>query len=576
MPRYENLNRADLVRLLDEAEALLGSAEKDSGLQVLHELRQHQIELEIQNRELRESQQALEDARDHYAELYDFAPVGYLSLDRNGIIRNLNLTAAALLGRERSHLVGRPLATILSPGASRPLFDHLRRVYACGEKTVSDLQSQIGKDGAVREFTLESTTRTDPQGQRNCFTLLIDNTRSRQAERERERLQRELAQARKLEALGQLTGGIAHDFNNILSIILGASYVARQLPTQESSDKLKQYMETIDQAGLRAKDLVAQLLTFTRKSPLEAARLSLQPVLKEFLKLSSSTLPSSLELTQDLDPVPEILLSPVAAQQILMNLMINARDAMQGKGLIHISLHVRTLPGAECSSCHRHFSGEWVQLSILDTGPGIPRRLREKVFEPFFTTKPVGRGTGMGLAVVSGIMEQAGGHVSLESSSGGGASFSLFFPLAAESTADSSDAAEDRRNFENPTLRGRALVVDDEPLVAELVEEILHSTGLEVSTFTDSALALRALEQNPRAFDLIVTDQTMPRITGVELVRSIRGFNKDVPVILMTGYSADIDQDNSAALGVSHFIGKPIDVNRFLGIIERVMPKRAS
>lgn len=380
-----------------------------------------------------------------------------------------------------------------------------------------------------------------------------------QAEVQRSRLQRELAHAHKMEALGQLTGGIAHDFNNILAVILGFVALAEVAPGVQRDERLQEYLTTIGDAGRRAQDLVAQMLAFSRKDPVETKRLTLLPMVKEVVRLCRSTLPSSIEITETLNSVPDVLLNPVEVQQVLMNLFVNARDAMDGKGVIRVRLTTAEIHGVECAACHRTVSGAWVELTVEDCGPGISPEVQAHMFEPFFTTKPVGEGTGMGLAMLLSIVERANGHVLVESSPEGGARFRLLLPmLEGPAVGTPTQRAVEWHLYAD--LRGRVLVVDDEPQITILIREALRSTGLEILTFNSSRDAFEAIAADPHRFDLVVTDQTMPGMTGVELVQAVRQLRPDLPIILMTGYSVAIDEAQAQILGIDRFLTKPLEV----------------
>ena len=326
------------------------------------------------------------------------------------------------------------------------------------------------------------------------------------------------------------------------------------------TDKLASFVNEILTAGRRGKSLVDQMLRFSRSDGSKPQPLQLQPLVKEVIKLLRSTLPSSILLEAQVDAdTPQIMGDPVQMHQALMNLCINARDAMNGKGLLTISLHLTRDIEGTCSACHAKLSGDWVALCVSDNGSGIPPEFSQRIFDPFFTTKALGKGTGMGLAVVHGIMLQHHGHVQVETREGVGTTFRLLFPVS-----DLSDYRDAPRtvsvalNTSSP-LQGKVLVVDDEPSVLEVICAFLQHEGLQTQAANDSEAALDLFHQSPQAYDLLVVDQTMPKLTGTELVLQIKKLRPDLPIILCTGHSDQISEDNIADYGIDRYLCKPVE-----------------
>ncbi|MCL4802070.1 MAG: PAS domain S-box protein, partial [Burkholderiales bacterium] len=391
------------------------------------------------------------------------------------------------------------------------------------------------KDGTV--FPVEITANFfNLDGRRIGVAAIRDITERRRAEQDRDRLEAQLRQAQKMEAIGHLTGGIAHDFNNILTSILGYVVLGEERQSELGDAKLGRYLAQARSAAQRARDLIQQMLTFSRGQRGERSVLALPPLVKESVKLLRSTLPASIELETDLPrDVPPVMLDPVQIEQVLLNLCINARDAMGGVGQIKVGVSLVEAPEATCASCRQQVSGRLVELAIEDTGPGIAPDVLERMFEPFFTTKDVGRGSGMGLAMVHGIVHDHGGHIVVDSAPGRGAVFRLRFAPAdaaasrgARRAAPDADAAMRRR----PRLSGRVLVVDDEQMVGEFMAELLGNWGLEVTVKRNPVEAESWLARDPQCVDLVLTDQTMPKLTGLELAGRLTLMRPDLPVIL--------------------------------------------
>jgi CheY-like chemotaxis protein len=319
------------------------------------------------------------------------------------------------------------------------------------------------------------------------------------------------------------------------------------------------------------------MLTFSRGQRGEPRSLQLGPRLVDAVKLLQSSLPSSIEIRTELDPdVPCVLLDPLHVEQVLMNLCINARDAMAGKGTLLISLSTATPSVCVCSSCHQPVSGSYVELAVTDSGPGIEPRVLERMFEPFFSTKEVGQGSGMGLAMVHGIVHEYGGHVQVDTGAAEGTTIRVWFPawfapervsgvtdgLAAAGGGDPEDAGH---------LRGRTLLAEDESAVREFMGDLLGSWGLSVTLAENGVEACEQLAEDPDGFDLIVLDQTMPRMTGLEAAEQMARLRPDVPVVLYTGHSEHLTEARVAAAGIRALVRKPLDVPAFRALLESLL-----
>jgi signal transduction histidine kinase len=377
-------------------------------------------------------------------------------------------------------------------------------------------------------------------------------------------LEDELRQAQKMEAIGTLAGGIAHDFNNILTVIFGNAGLA-QMKT-DKQDSTGKYINEILKAASRAKELVAQILTFSRKQEQEKKALQLSLLVKEVLKLLRSSIPTTIEIKQDLSSNALILADTTQMHQVLMNLCTNAYHAMQEEGgvltaklsEVEISLEepVRSLDIP---------AGKYLCLEISDTGCGMDKITQEKIFEPYFTTKEVGSGTGLGLAVVHGIVQKHGGRIAVDSEPGQGTTFRVYFPC----THRSPEIVDEHSfNFKNiPAGNERILVVDDEQEILEVLAELLSENGYKVSTFQDSEKALDFFRANPDDIDLVITDMAMPKLTGYEMGQKMLASRKQLPIILCTGFSESIHKEKVIRAGFQEFLEKPVD---FVELSEKI------
>ncbi|MGA2107312.1 MAG: PAS domain S-box protein [Syntrophorhabdales bacterium] len=382
-------------------------------------------------------------------------------------------------------------------------------------------------------------------------------------EKGRQQLEAQLRQARKMEALGTLSGGIAHDFNNILAAIIGFSEIAIERIPAESG--VQRQLKRVLEAGMRGRDLVKRMLTFSRQTEQEKKPLAVSSIVKESVNLLRASIPTTIDIRVDVKNGSDLILGdPVQIQQVLMNLCTNASYAMQELGGtldIHLSDHSVPPSNADPQGMK---PGPYVKLIVRDTGTGISSDIMDKIFDPFFTTKKVGEGTGLGLSVVHGIVSQHDGSITVESEPGRGST--VYFPRI---TGDlESDAAKDD---EIPTGSERILFVDDEEAIAEMGEDILAELGYEVASRMNGREALALFRLDPSRFDLVVTDQTMPEMTGVELAKEILALRPDMPIIMCTGFSYVVDADRARAAGIRAFAMKPLTKREIAKTIRRVL-----
>lgn len=393
--------------------------------------------------------------------------------------------------------------------------------------------------------------------------VAFDNT-------ERKETELKLRQAQKMEAIGLLAGGVAHDFNNILSVILGYATMARE-ELGENNLRVKSDILQIEKAGLRARDLVKQILTFCHQSEENFQPLKLPLIVKEVIKMVRSSFPATIRITAEVSVIdPLVLADPSQMHQVLMNLCTNALHAMKDDGgELTLGLErVDLVEGQRQRQLQELPPGPYLRLRVSDTGPGIREEIQEKIFDPFFTTKVEGEGTGLGLAVVQGIITSHRGAITVDSTPGKGTTFSIYLP---EITA----AATETRAAENQELPGGAetiMVIDDEPAVSMIMQRLLQTLGYTVEAFTDSAKAFEAYSSDPTAFDLVITDMTMPKFTGMALSRAMLALRPGQPIIICTGYSDAIDENGAKAEGVGGFLDKPVSLETLARAVRQTLP----
>lgn len=661
---------------------------------LLHDLQVHQIELELQNDELRQAQDALEASRARYFDLYNLAPVGYFTLDDKGFIVEANLTGATLLGVARGALITQPLSRFIIaddadnyylhhrqlmrtgvpqafelrmskkdgahftawveatvavatdggapacrvvisdiserkameerlrrkkdllmttgtmaklggwviqlphnellwsdevcaildfPVGTVPLLDDVLALYATPSREIlSAALAACARNGTSFNCELEMfSARRRPISVRAMGTAVRDEsgnitgiegafqdiTERREIEQARASLEAQLRESQKMEALGTLAGGIAHDFNNILGTILGNVDLARQDATGNWQALLS--LDEIQKAGHRARDLVQQILSFSRRQPTLRRIMSLMPLVEESVRLLRAALPvnAQVEFRCAADS-PSVLADPSQVVQVLLNLGINAADAMDGQaGIININVEGIALDAPMRSDLNLK-PGRYARIVVSDTGRGMDAAIQRQIFEPFFTTKPAGKGTGLGLTVVHGIMQAHEGAIVVRSELGKGSRFELYFPPT-HGVAAPSDPVE----AVGPASEGHGrhvLVLDDDEAQMFMLKRMLERWGYHVSTYQAQRQAIEAVLAEALHFDLVVTDFSMPGISGLEVARAIHKVRPDLPMIMVSGYITDALRAEAAAAGVRELIAKPLDVEAFRDTLQRL------
>jgi CheY-like chemotaxis protein len=372
-----------------------------------------------------------------------------------------------------------------------------------------------------------------------------------------------------MEAIGHLAAGIAHDFNNILTGMLGYIVLATERQGAVGDAKLGTYLGQAQTSCRRARDLIQQLLTFSRGRPGERRAVSLSALVAEAHGLVRSTMPATLELQVTLDEVAPVVADRVQLEQVLLNLCINARDALDGAGTVGLIVRETRSADLVCTSCRGRIAGDFVELVVRDDGPGIPPAVMGRIFEPFFSTKEVGKGSGMGLAVVHGIVHEHGGHVVVEAPQERGTAFRILLPPGAEDRGAEAraEAIAPASPAARSALRGRVLVVEDEQSVAEFMRELLRTWGLEVDLAPGPEAALWMLGRDPGAYDLVITDQTMPRMSGLQLAGRIAHLSPAPPVVLYTGYADDVRGHELEAARVKDLVRKPVEPSELRAVV---------
>jgi len=407
------------------------------------------------------------------------------------------------------------------------------------------------KDGSVGRG-LMSARIIHLQGVPHILSITRDITERKRAEQERRMLEARLQRAEKMEAIGTLAGGIAHDFNNILMATIGFTELAR---IEETPEARNECLAQVMVACKRAKDLVNQILTFSRMQETEKQPVQITPVIKEGIKLLRSSIPSTIEIREAIENKPTVVIAdPTQIHQVLMNLCTNSAYAMrQSGGVLQISLKQEEIGKGAAPAPHGLAPGRYAKLTVSDTGQGIDEASLDRIFDPFYTTKRQGEGTGLGLSVVYGIVKGSGGSVEATSKPGQGTTITVYLPLTAPSRET---AARDEPEISGGTER--ILFVDDEAMLADIAGRVLRSLGYRVTTRTSSGEALELFRARHGDFDLVITDMTMPNMTGADLARQMLAIRPGLPVILCTGYSEIMSAEQARQAGIRGYVMKPL------------------
>jgi PAS domain S-box-containing protein len=668
---------------------------------MLHELQVHQIELEMQNEELHKAQVELDAGRARYFDLYDLAPVGYVTISEQGLLLEANLTTTTLLGVTRNELIKQPFSRFVFREDQDICYFLNKQLFETGEPHGCELR-MVKKDGTAFWVRLQATSVQDAAGLAVSRVVISDITERKQAEEtlhnerlllrtlidnipdsiyskdlacrktlanstevcylgvkseadvlgkddfdiypkelaekffaddqlvlqtgepvlnreeyildekrqkhwlltsklplrnqegriiglvgigrditERKQAEAQLRQSQKMEAIGELAGGVAHDFNNLLTGILGSITLMRSsLPP---ADPLLENLDAAETAARQAADLTRGLLTFSRSAVILPVPMSITVALDATLALLKQSLPASMEIVRDYERTAwNVLLDQTQMTQILLNLTVNARDAMKGKGTLTIRTsnevvgekYVQTHPFAR--------TGEFVHLSVTDTGPGMSSEVMQHLFEPFYTTKPIGSGTGLGLSIVYGAVKQAGGWITAVSTEGvgkntphigqtcSGATFDIYLPRCLEESTQSFTPSPPSLNVRGGTV----LVVEDEPVVCAVAQALLSRSGYTVLTAPDGASALNILRDHPAGIGLILLDMTMPGMTTDDIVQAIRALDPKVPILLNSGYTSNDTVKRMLAEGtVQGFLPKPYELHELLDTVDQLMKR---
>jgi PAS domain S-box-containing protein len=507
----------------------------------------------------------LEQRRREFIVLGDSSPDAIARISRD---LRLDWANAALLERLRmplEELAGKPMSAVpLEPGVTAAVEHHALEVFASGHR--SETEEFVSTSAGDVWLDLRIAPERNAAGEvTHAVVIARDVTARRQ-------LAAHLAQAERLDSIGKLAGNIAHDFNNLLTAIIGNAEIA--IRSVEPTERVHADLTKILDISRRASLLTRQLLSFARRQVTAPRVINVNAFLEEATPLLRRVIGEHVALVLQFSAgQPRIRFDPTQLEQVLVNLAANARDAMPGGGRLTIATSLDTVAdGSEATD--ERAPGEYLCLSVADTGAGMSNEIRERIFEPFFSTKEVGKGSGMGLATVHGIVHEHGGHILVDSAPASGATFRVLLPLPAgrPDAVALEQPSQAGASAPQSLLNGRVLVVEDEQTVGEFMADLLETWGLSVIVKPNPEEARALFAAAPESFDLVVTDYTMPKGTGLDLARQLQALRPELPVILYTGYSDAVNEQDAQRCGVRALVRKPIEPAILLAVMREHLP----
>ena len=529
---------------------------------------------EIEEKEKAEA--LLRESEQRYRSLHDNTPVGLFRTEPDGSITSLNPAMHSILKIPKDsglHTFNTDNFYVNAQDRLH-LFNELEKNHS-----IKGFNCQFkDADNNPLWVSISANAILDENGNLKYIDgIMEDITQRKQMEEDKDKLQNQLLQLQKMEAIGTLAGGIAHDFNNILGGIIGYAELANaELENKtnlgsESITNMDEYLGYIFEAGTRARDLVKQILNFSRQGTSTKVAMNLTSLTDECIKLLKSVLPKTITVASFMEAQKStILADPSQIHQVVMNIGTNAYHVMRDKGgCLTFKMENVFLSHSRSFSGTTIMPGPYVKLSVQDTGTGIPFHLQERIFDPYFTTKAVNEGTGLGLSVSLGIIKSHGGLLELTETSENGSTFSIYLPVSEETLPESEKEEKQSPMGHNEHI----LVVDDEPFFLDVLRQMLTSLSYRVTAFLNSTEALKKLADAPNSFDMLISDQTMPGMTGVQLAAEAKRINSHMPIILCSGYSDTVSKATAANFGITKFLLKPISQRELANAVRKVLDK---
>ncbi|NOY69897.1 MAG: response regulator [Deltaproteobacteria bacterium] len=565
----------DITKGLDTgADAFLGKPIDESVLiaQVNTAIRIKKAEDKLRDQQglletlIQERTSELRQSEKKYRTLLETTSQGCWQINPERKIIEVNPALCKMLVYSRQEMLGKTALDFVDDENKKIFIEQSAKISSTKHRSYEIfLKKKTGEDLPAH---FNATTIRDESGNiQGAFAFISDITELKRAEKEKEELRHQLIQAQKMEAIGTLAGGIAHDFNNILSSVLG--YTELALFDVDKKTVLHDNLTEALVAGNRAKELVKQLLTLSRHDTSETRPLGINSLVKEALKMLRSTIPTSIEIKENIcNEQLVIQADPTRINQVIVNLAVNAKHAMSDTGgVLAVDVRPVTVDKNTANKYTDAAPGDYARITVSDTGTGIEEKNLYKIFDPYFTTKEKGKGTGLGLSVVHGIIKHHKGYITVKSEPGKGTTFNVFLPL----TRQHSEKLPPESAGPLPKGTERILVVDDELMITDLLQQILERLGYTVTALVSSIDALEAFRSSPDAFDLVITDMTMPKMSGDMLAGEIKKIRPDIPVILCTGFSDKINGRPGPEFQINEFLMKPANTAKLAKTIRNVL-----
>ncbi len=552
-------NRKELDSTNKSLEELVSS--RTNELKVANQVLRNDI------RERKTIEKRLETSQNRYKMLFEKANDGILIVDSHMKIIQCNQKMKIMLGVSKDEIINTKVDTF-HPKKEFPQIEKQINKMLNGEIEISKNVPVKKRSGTIFYADISSST-IELDNETCTMGLFRDVSKLLEAEKEKSRLEGRLLQSQKMEAIGELAGGIAHDFNNILSGIIGYAQLAQI--NIENSEKAIKNIDEILLGSNRAAELVQQILTFSRRTEYQKSSFRLSTVVDEALKLLRSSIPSTIEIVKKLNAESFVYADPIKIHQVVMNLSTNGYHAMRETGgTLTISLTNATISKPKYLWNKKIIPGKYIKLEVSDTGIGMNQHEQEKAFEPYFTTKEIGHGTGLGLALVHAIVDEHDSFLEISSKPGKGTNFFIYFPVVKQAVTDNANVNV------NTQIRGHEtiMLVDDEEQIRESCHAFLESQGYIVNSFSNGVEALNNYKTDPTKFDLILTDLTMPKLSGDKLAKEILKLQPETPIILTTGFSERLTESQAMEIGIMKFVKKPISNYDLTVLIRKLLNQK--
>ena len=563
--KFEELRkRAQMILGLDSKKP--GFLSKNKLKRLLFELNTYQIELELQNEDLRNAQSELIKTNLRYTDLYEFIPVGYLTINGKGVILDANITASELLGIPRADLIEQSITNFIVDDDQDIYYFHSLKIKEINLQQICELRIKR-MDNSVFPAQIQSLAKSFDHGEPDEIRMTISNmSEIKEIEKKNKKLEEQVHHLEKVESMGRIAGGVAHDFNNALNVIINAAELLKR-PERKLDEKAISYIDMILDISINSSELIDKLLLYSHKGNLKTTPLNIRDLIRDTVDLLGNSLNREIFFQNSLESDGfNILGDRATLQSLLINLCLNASHAIDSNGQISITADRIHLHKILCDSYLIDIpEGEYIEIEVSDDGCGISPKIIDKIFDPYFTTGDHCKGTGLGLSTVLGIVKNHQGAIRVSSELGMGTSFYIYLPTTDLNVQE----VEDKQT--TYTGRGVILFVDDEPLIRIVGQDVLKSLGFDVILAEDGQECIDIFKKQQNTIDLVILDMIMPKKTGTEVFKILKEIKENCKVIITTGFTFNENLEELYKSGLSGFIYKPYNVMEISEIINNVL-----